>query len=287
MNSNKPIIPRVRLILGQPCRAIEISDDEDDPFLEPHRHEYWELVWCKEDKGTQSIDFVEYENRANRLFTIAPGQVHLSEFMGNNVRLLVFAAGFVETNKRSTQLVESVFATHSDRPPYIDCSEEGIRHLEPLFNMLKQECERGEKDCDWGLVESLINCFLRYLLRHAKASDRKGEQRDMRVGQLVELIDQHYKQEKKCEFYASKLALTSKRLNEIVKAERGKTVTQLIHDRIMLEANRDLVFSAKTIKTIAFELGFDDPAYFSRFYRKQMSESPAEFRLRCVDSTTL
>ena len=109
----------------------------------------------------------------------------------------------------------------------------------------------------------------------------------MRVGQLVELIDQHYKQEKKCEFYASKLALTSKRLNEIVKAERGKTVTQLIHDRIMLEANRDLVFSAKTIKTIAFELGFDDPAYFSRFYRKQMSESPAEFRLRCVDSTTL
>jgi len=70
-----------------------------------------------------------------------------------------------------------------------------------------------------------------------------------------------------------------------VKADRGKTVTQLIHDRIILEANRELVFSTKTVKTIAFELGFDDPAYFSRFYRKQKRETPAEFRHRCLDST--
>lgn len=103
----------------------------------------------------------------------------------------------------------------------------------------------------------------------------------------MELIEQYFKQEQKCEFYASKLSLTSKRLNEIVKNERGKTVTQLIHRRIVLEANRDLVFSTKTIKTIAFELGFEDPAYFSRFYRKQMHESPTEFRSRCSDCTLI
>ncbi|MGC9493548.1 helix-turn-helix domain-containing protein [Vibrio genomosp. F10] len=286
MNTKKTI-PHVQLIRNQLCRVIEISDEQEDPFLEPHRHEYWELVWCKENQGTQSIDFIEYKNRTNRLFTIAPGQVHRSEFVGNNVRLLVFAPGFVETNQRSTKLVKSVFACGSDRSPYIDCNEQGIKYLEPLFNMLKEECEQGEKECDWALVESVINCFLRYLLRYAKASDRKGEQRDTRVGQLIELIDLHYKEEKKCQFYASKLALTSKRLNEIVKGERGKTVTQLIHDRIVLEANRDLVFSDKTIKTIALELGFEDPAYFSRFYRKKMSESPAGFRLECSNSTAL
>ncbi|AXY03544.1 helix-turn-helix domain-containing protein [Vibrio alfacsensis] len=287
MSDTKMIIPNVRLILGQPCRAIELSSEQEEPFIEPHRHQYWEIVWCKEDTGSQSIDFIEYENRANRLFTIAPGQVHLSEYMGQNVRLLVFAPGFVETNKRSTQLVESVFSTHAVRPPYIDCSDEGLYYLDSIFTMLKEECERDIDDCDWGLVESLINCFLRYMLRYAKTSKLKGGQRDARVGQLIELIDKHYHEEKKCEFYASELALTSKRLNEIVKAERGKTVTQLIHDRIILEANRDLIFSTKTVKTIAIELGFEDPAYFSRFYRKQMGESPAEFRLRCVDSATL
>ncbi|YCO01027.1 helix-turn-helix domain-containing protein [Vibrio sp. VNB-15] len=276
-------IRQVRLILGEPCRALEFSDIQEDPYIEPHRHEYWEIVWCLDDSGMQSIDFVEYDNRLGRLFTIAPGQVHQSEFMGNNVRLLVFTPGFVETNPRSTQLVNRVFST-INRPPYLDCSEEGFHYFDSIYTLLKEECER--EDCDWDLVESLINSFLRYALRFAKTPAQKGEQRDTRVGRLVELIDQHYKEEKKSQFYASKLALTSKRLNEIVKGDRGKTVTQLIHDRIMLEANRELVFSTKTIKTIAFELGFEDPAYFSRFYRTQKGETPAEFRHRCSDSAT-
>lgn len=101
---------------------------------------------------------------------------------------------------------------------------------------------------------------------------------------MVDLIEQHYTTNKHCDFYSQALSITNKRINEIVKADKGKTVTQLIHDRIILEANRELIFSTKTIKTIAFELGFEDPAYFSRFYRGQMNESPAEFRARCADS---
>lgn len=283
----KKKIAHVQLLVNQLCRAIEITDEQEGPFLLPHRHEYWELVWCRDDKGIQSIDFIEYKNCTNRFFTIAPGQVHLSKFMGNNVRLLVFSPGFVERNQRSTQLIENIFSSHSDRSPYIDCDEQGIKYLEILFTMLKEECEFGEKNCDWDLVESLINSFLRYLSRYAKASNKKGGRRDTRVSRLMELIEQHYKVERKCEFYASELSLTSKRLNEIAKDELGKSVTQLIHSRIMLEANRDLVFSTKAIKTIAFELGFEDAAYFSRFYRKLMNLSPLEFRVRCSNSTAI
>ena len=280
----KPVKP-VRLILGEPCRAIDGPIRQEEPYTDPHRHEYWEIIWCLGNSGTQNIDFVEYPNKVGRFFTIAPGQVHQSSPEGNNVRLLVFAHGFVETNKRSTQLVDSVFAVRSNRSPYLDCVEQGNHYLHPIFTLIQQECERS--DCDWALVESLINCFLRYLLRFSTNNALKGEERDARVGQVIELIDQHYKQEKHCQFYADALAITNKRINEIVKAALGKTVTQLIHDRVMLEANRDLAFSNKTIKTIAFELGFADPAYFSRFYRSNMKESPAQFRLRCVDSATL
>ncbi len=272
-------------MLGEPCRAIEGPIVQDDPFTEHHRHEYWEIVWCLDDNGRQNIDFVEYDNQVGRFFTIAPGQVHKADFSGNNVRLLVFAHGFVETNKRSTQLVERVFSNRNGRAPYLDCREEGNHYLLPIFSLIQEECTRA--DCDWALVESLINCFLRYLLRFSKSDGKKGEERDARIARVIELINQHYKQEKSCQFYADALALTNKRINEIVKADLGKTVTQLIHDRVMLEANRDLAFSNKTIKTIAFELGFTDPAYFSRFYRIHMKESPAQFRLRCVDSATL
>lgn len=276
-------IKHMRLVKGQPCRVTELTKS-DEAFLEPHRHEYWELVWCVDDLGSQSIDFVDYDNKVGRIFTIAPGQVHRSESVGEHARLLLFTPGFVETNHRSTQLVDSVFAMHHSRPPYLDCHEEGNRYLLPIFNMLKEECER--EDCDWDLVESLINSFLRYILRFATQSSLKGEVRDTRVNKVIDLIEQNYTSHKTCEFYAQALSITNKRINEIVKAERGKTVTQLIHDRIILEANRELIFSTKTIKTIAFELGYEDPAYFSRFYRGQMNESPAEFRTRCADSAT-
>ncbi|MEZ8697986.1 helix-turn-helix domain-containing protein [Vibrio lentus] len=277
-------IKHVRLIKGQPCRATELSKNDDDAFLEPHRHEYWELVWCVDNLGSQSIDFVDYDNKVGRIFTIAPGQVHRSELVGENARLLVFTPGFVKTNHRNTQLVDTVFAMHQSRPPYLDCNEEGNCYLLPIFTMIKEECER--EDNDWDLVESLVNSFLRYILRFATQSSLKGEVRDSRVNKVVDLIEQHYTTHKHCEFYAQALSITNKRINEIVKAERGKTVTQLIHDRTILEANRELIFSTKTIKTIAFELGFEDPAYFSRFYRGQMKESPAEFRARCADSAT-
>ncbi|MBC7006605.1 helix-turn-helix domain-containing protein [Photobacterium sp. BZF1] len=280
----QPVKP-VRLILGEPCRAIDSPIGQDETYNEPHRHEYWEIVWCQDDYGKQSIDFVEYPNKAGRFFTITPGQVHQSDMTSNNVRLLVFAHGFVETNKRSTQLVDSVFSIRGNRLPYLDCDQQSNEYLLPIFTLIQEECVR--EDCDWALVESLINCFLRYLLRYSTSNVEKGEERDPRVGQVIELIDQHYKTEKSCQFYADALAITNKRINEIVKAELGKTVTQLIHDRVILEANRDLAFSNKTIKTIALELGFADPAYFSRFYRSNMKESPAQFRLRCVDSATL
>ncbi len=84
-------------------------------------------------------------------FTIAPGQVHRSELVGENARLLVFTPGFVKTNHRNTQLVDTVFAMHQSRPPYLDC-EEGNRYLLPIFTMIKEECERV--DSDWDLVES-------------------------------------------------------------------------------------------------------------------------------------
>ncbi|MDK9737045.1 AraC family transcriptional regulator [Vibrio sp. D404a] len=281
----KQSIKSVKLILGEPCKAIDSPIEQSEPYIEPHRHEYWEVIWCLNDQGTQQIDFVEYQNKVGRLFTVAPGQVHCSDEQSSAVRLLVFAHGFVETNKRSTQLVDTVFATRNARPPYIDCDPEADEYLLPVFKMIQEECAR--EDCDWPLVESLINCFLRYMMRFASNISLKGEERDPRVGKVIELIELHYRNEKNSQFYADALALTTKRINEIVKGQLGKTVTQLIHDRVILEANRDLAFSDKTIKTLAYELGFADQAYFSRFYRKHMKESPAQFRVRCLDSATL
>jgi len=276
-------IKSVDLSLDQPCKVLDLVADSDDFFAEPHRHNYWELLWCLDDKGSQGIDFVEYPNKLGRIFTISPNQVHDSNQMCEHVRLIVFSTDFLEEQHRNNLLMESLFGRYQSVQPYIDLDPAVYSYLEPLFLLMEEECRRDEPD--WDIVSSLLTSFLRYLLRFSVKERAPSLTGDRRIPRFVELVEQYYRREKICQFYADKLSLTGKRLNELTRKYLGKTVTQYIHGRIILEANRELIYSNKTIKAIALELGFDDPSYFGRFYRKCSGESPAEFRVRCSDST--
>jgi AraC-like DNA-binding protein len=80
------------------------------------------------------------------------------------------------------------------------------------------------------------------------------------------------------DFYADKLSISSKRLNQILKEKLQKTGMQLIHDRIILEAKRQIIHSEHTIKEIAYLLEFKDHPYFSRFFKQHTSQTPEEFK---------
>jgi AraC-like DNA-binding protein len=94
---------------------------------------------------------------------------------------------------------------------------------------------------------------------------------------IKDLIEENYKEEKNSDFYARKMGLSSKRLNEIVKKASGCTITQMIHNRLILEAKREMVSQNKTIQNISYELGFENPSYFSRFFKKHENISPKEY----------
>ncbi len=78
--------------------------------------------------------------------------------------------------------------------------------------------------------------------------------------------------------YADKLAVSTKTLNSITKKQSGKTVSQTIADRIILEAKRRLTHTNAYVNEIALHLGFQDPYYFIKYFKKQVSISPTEFR---------
>jgi AraC-like DNA-binding protein len=92
------------------------------------------------------------------------------------------------------------------------------------------------------------------------------------------LLESNYLQVRNTDFYAGKLGISSKRLNQILKDKLDKTGTQLIHDRIILESKRLIIHSESTIKEIAYDLGFSDRPYFSRFFKKQTGQTPDEFQ---------
>jgi AraC family transcriptional activator of pobA len=84
--------------------------------------------------------------------------------------------------------------------------------------------------------------------------------------------------------YAQRLGLSTERLNRMVRAETGHNVQTLLHARLAREACRRLVHVAAPISRLAFELGFEDPAYFSRFFKRQTGLGPREYRARAMQA---
>ena len=92
-------------------------------------------------------------------------------------------------------------------------------------------------------------------------------------------MENHYTTEKSVKFYADKLSLSPKRLNQILKQKLGKTINQILQERLLIEAKHLLFIGEESIQGIAYKLGFQDASYFSRFFKKLTTLTPEEFKI--------
>jgi AraC family transcriptional activator of pobA len=93
-----------------------------------------------------------------------------------------------------------------------------------------------------------------------------------------DLVERHFREERRLEFYAARLGVTPARLNAACKARLGTTASALLHGRIITEAKRWLIYTGMTVAEIGYALGFEDPAYFSRFFSKRAGVAPGRLR---------
>ena len=101
---------------------------------------------------------------------------------------------------------------------------------------------------------------------------------EKRIYQFLMLLENHYTTEKNVGFYADKLHISAKRLNQILKQKLDKTINQMLQERLLAEAKHLLFVGKANIQEISFSLGFEDPSYFSRFFRKMTKVSPEQFK---------
>lgn len=111
-------------------------------------------------------------------------------------------------------------------------------------------------------------------LRDMAASDRDYDI----LCRYREEIEAHYRSQKGLEFYAGRLGVSTQRLNLACKSRGGKTASEILHERLLIEARRFLIFRTLTVAEIGYLLGFDDPAYFSRFFSQRVGMPPGAYR---------
>ena len=132
---------------------------------------------------------------------------------------------------------------------------------------------------DLAAARALLAAFANLVARASLAGHAlAGHRQAPRVHNLLRLIDRHHVVERSPEFYADALGLSAKRINQISRQFLGATVTQLVHERLVLEAKRILGVTERDVQAVGHSLGFDDPSYFTRFFRRETGQTPIEFR---------
>lgn len=117
----------------------------------------------------------------------------------------------------------------------------------------------------------------RALARDANPRDRR---RSEAFGRFRALVEAHFAEHRPIGFYAAALHITESRLNRLCRAAAGKPALEIVQDRLLLEAQRKLTHIAAPVSLLAYELGFSDPAYFWRFFKRRAGITPSQFRER-------
>lgn len=250
---------------------------------EPHRHDYYTIIWPIQAKGKHIVDFVEYELEPNAIFFISPGQVHqLVTYNRPEGYAITFSSDFLAKSKIREEFITDLhlFNEFGKTPPLQmnDDIAANLKQLVQQMMLFKKGATRFKNDS----LGALLKLFLIYCHSSCDVANIDETQTEDPGAQNVRnyrrLLNEYYKTEHSVQFYADKLNISADHLSRTIKSCTGKTAKEFIDDKIILEAKRMVLFSGLNSKEIAYHLNFAKPSHFSNFFKKNTGLSATEFK---------
>lgn len=237
-----------------------------------HRINFYAVVWFTQNQDLHYIDFEPYPIRKNLVYLLAKNQVHSIPSQAlPGARVIVFSGDFFHSIEETQ--IKQLFLPFNNEG--IAIPAEMLQYLVNIFSVILAE-SRGAADIT--LLLKYTSAFLLVLRRLIKPQALGIYNNDTRVIKVLQLIEQHFKEHQPVSFYADQIGLTPKRTNEILKEILGVSISQLCNQLLLLESKRALYNGILSVKEIAYQLGFSDQSYFSRFFRKHAGSTPEQFR---------
>jgi AraC family transcriptional activator of pobA len=242
---------------------------------DPGRKDFFEIVWLKGEHPLHDVKSEDFEMKGDWIYLIPPYRVHQLNKAGKNGELLSFKREILEEGDKEFLL--DIFKIFNVQGEFscLRLDKDASEDLNGVYDLLTKEYLK--ENADITIVKAFLKVFLLKLIKVKEQEFTGHDIHQKRVYEFLMLLESNYLMVRNIDFYAGKLDVSSKRLNQILKEKLHKTGTQIIHDRIILEAKRLIIHSEHTIKQISYELGFSDRPYFSRFFKKQTGQTPDEF----------
>lgn len=262
-------------------RHIPLNQRSDYDISQAHRHSYYEIFLFAKGGGSHEIDFEVHPIVDQSVHFVSPGQVHRVRREPDSYgSILLFSKDFYHFGaKADLSLFEYPFLnTQTQGSPTL-----GIPAIAQFEELQALSAAMGrEKDISnvssIEVIRTYLHIFLLKCKQFTEEPKRAVKEDTLLFSNIKQLLENNYREQHYPMFYANALALSFKKLNELCKAHCGSTMNSLIKDRLILEAKRLLLHSDYNIKEISYFLGFEDPAYFNRFFRKYIQMSAGQFR---------
>ncbi len=248
-------------------------------LLVPHRKDYYLLIFARRGNSRHWVDMTPYVTRDDTFYFFVPGQLTVKEepkpMWGTAIAFTTeFLALQENTSLGKLPLIRNPLNAHE-----LSLSDVDVVFVEDILSKIYIEYSRpGEwqQQMMSACLTVLITYLSRLYMEQFGSNFFSGDQQLLKKYQRG--IETHFRTLHMVSEYASLLNVSAGYLSEVVKVQSGKPAITHIQERLVLEARRLLFHSGQSLKEIAYDLGFSDASYFSRFFKRETGQTPAEYR---------
>ena len=260
-----------------------IQLDDDKYFKSLKSYNCYKVILIRKGKGQLTFDTAKYDFSENCLIRFPIYQPFQIEADGPlDGILLQFHPDFFWNHKYDMELTSKqvLFKSIGEIPLIKISKEEMAQLLYPVNNLLLElNSDRlGRYDITISWVKIFMIYASRIKMERGMIHSETLPEVHYIIRELINAVEDHFQHKHRPADYAKLLNVTNKTLNRMAKQHLEKTVGDMISERIITQAKHELYLSDKPIKQIAYELGFHDVAYFSRFFKVRTTISPDGYR---------
>lgn len=251
--------------------------------IAPHVHQgLYQVLWVHRGEAAIALDERREVARGPAAAVVPPGVVHGFRFAPDTDGLvLTLSARFLVEGE--FQSVGEAFRSLFSTPGVLrfDAGEPAAARLDAVLRELHAEFAspgNAESPVAGWLARAVVWRLAQARTQGTQPGGGRASRHQALFTRFLLLVEEHFLAHWSLEQYASRLGLSTARLNRLARAESGRSALELIHERLTREACRRLVYIAAPAANLAMELGFEDPAYFSRFFKRRTGLSPHRWR---------
>lgn len=256
---------------------IQSRSEKHNWEIEAHVHRgLFQILVVESGRAAVLLDERRLEAVPPAVIAVPPAAVHAFQFeRGTRGHVLTVAEALLFDEAGP---IEGLFA----EPRVVPLGEEARAALGALLIQVDAEFRR-EAPGRTAMIEWLVRAALLHVARAALAASQaeeggRGRGRAERFARFRKLVEEHYRDHWPLARYAEALKMTEGQLNRLTRAVAGLPAAELVQQRLLLEARRRLIHVAAPVAQIAYELGYQDPAYFCRIFKRRVGLTPTAFR---------